>query len=245
MDSRTCRACQSPVGKGKYYCPGCFRSRRSQADRQRKKRNRQVGLYRTAACVTCSASIKPNKTGQCWACTTKRTVATCPHCGCEFWPWANGASHARLFCSRTCAPAGRRTPEFVRAERVAREAALKKVCAWCEQPFVATTTMQRFCCRSHQNIAKSKRRKALLRDVGGEAPSIGAIYQRDRGICQLCWTRVSRAYTWPDGRVPSRDHIVPLSLGGRDEAANIQLAHLGCNIAKRERACGSQLRLIG
>jgi 5-methylcytosine-specific restriction endonuclease McrA len=45
---------------------------------------------------------------------------------------------------------------------------------------------------------------------------------------------------------PSLDHIVPLSLGGSpDSPANLQLTHLRCNLAKRDRPAGEQLRLIG
>jgi 5-methylcytosine-specific restriction endonuclease McrA len=43
----------------------------------------------------------------------------------------------------------------------------------------------------------------------------------------------------------SIDHIVPLSLGGHNTKANVQLAHLGCNISKGNRGGGEQLRLIG
>ena len=50
---------------------------------------------------------------------------------------------------------------------------------------------------------------------------------------------------WPDPEAASVDHIVPLSLGGDDTKANIQLAHFGCNCRKRNRGGGEQLRLIG
>lgn len=120
-------------------------------------------------------------------------------------------------------------PRPKRRERIERE------CAWCHVAFIAVTPTQKFCSRPHQNIAKSKRRKARLRDVGGELPSVWTIYERDRGRCALCRRKVGRSYRWPDQRTASLDHVVPLSKGGRDEPSNVQLAHLGCNIRKQAR----------
>lgn len=54
--------------------------------------------------------------------------------------------------------------------------------------------------------------------------------------CQLCGHAVQFDDPWPLPTSPSVDHIVPLSLGGRNVADNCQLAHLGCNIAKGNRA---------
>jgi 5-methylcytosine-specific restriction endonuclease McrA len=39
--------------------------------------------------------------------------------------------------------------------------------------------------------------------------------------------------------------ILPIHVGGLHTAANVQLAHYGCNSAKRDRAQGEQLRLLG
>ena len=64
-----------------------------------------------------------------------------------------------------------------------------------------------------------------------------AIYERDRGICQLCKKPVAQAKM-------SLDHIIPLSRGGGHTPDNLQLTHLTCNL--RKNATGrlpSQIRL--
>lgn len=131
-------------------------------------------------------------------------------------------------------------------DREQREALLYKICAECGEAFKAKTKPQRFCREHCNNIAKKRRRQ--VRKRGGKnvrVPSLGEIYKRDRGICQLCKKRVGRrTYKWPHSRYPSLDHIVPISKGGPDDASNIQLAHLGCNKRKQSKKCGSQRRLF-
>lgn len=41
------------------------------------------------------------------------------------------------------------------------------------------------------------------------------------------------------------DHVVPLTEGGDDTCANVQLAHRGCNARKSNRGGRQQLRLLG
>lgn len=43
----------------------------------------------------------------------------------------------------------------------------------------------------------------------------------------------------------SIDHVIPLSVGGDNTRANVQLAHRRCNTAKNNRGGGEQLRLVG
>ncbi len=55
-----------------------------------------------------------------------------------------------------------------------------------------------------------------------------AIFERDGGICGICRTPVPKAEM-------SIDHIVAISKGGPNLPGNVQLAHLRCNKAKRDR----------
>jgi 5-methylcytosine-specific restriction endonuclease McrA len=48
------------------------------------------------------------------------------------------------------------------------------------------------------------------------------IFERDERVCHLCDRTVEREEA-------SRDHVIPRSLGGRTNAANIKLAHRKCN----------------
>jgi 5-methylcytosine-specific restriction endonuclease McrA len=72
--------------------------------------------------------------------------------------------------------------------------------------------------RRRQNDTKNK--KAQLK----------RIYERDRGICQLCFQPVNKE-DW------SRDHIKDFALCTQEEArddANVQLAHEICNNLKHQ-----------
>lgn len=68
-------------------------------------------------------------------------------------------------------------------------------------------------------------KRKIQRQTWG-VPIILTIWDRDKGICQLCRTAV-------DPKDYSIDHIVPLAAGGRDDLSNLQLAHRVCNSEKR------------
>jgi 5-methylcytosine-specific restriction endonuclease McrA len=98
------------------------------------------------------------------------------------------------------------------------------------------------CRRQATNRRKHLRRRGLR---GAETISLLAIHRRDCGLCGLCRRPVGLRFTPPHPRAATLDHIVPLIAGGAHEARNVQLAHYGCNSAKRDRARGEQLRLLG
>jgi 5-methylcytosine-specific restriction endonuclease McrA len=50
------------------------------------------------------------------------------------------------------------------------------------------------------------------------------VFERDKGICQICKTEVIGKY--------ELDHIIPVSKGGQHLYSNIQLAHVSCNRKK-------------
>jgi hypothetical protein len=74
------------------------------------------------------------------------------------------------------------------------------------------------------------------------------IFERDGWRCQVpgCKKReIRRDLKYPDPRFPSIDHIVPLSLGGDDTAANKRASHLRCNVARGNQMDCEQLPLFG
>lgn len=83
----------------------------------------------------------------------------------------------------------------------------------------------------------AKRRRAMKLSQGGDTEAIESlvVMLRDRWTCGICGTRVLKSRQWPDRLSPSVDHIVPLALGGTHSYANVQAAHLGCNMAKGGR----------
>jgi 5-methylcytosine-specific restriction endonuclease McrA len=71
------------------------------------------------------------------------------------------------------------------------------------------------------------------------------ILDRDHWTCGICRKRIGRKFRSPHPRSASIDHIMPLSEGGDDTAANKRAAHLGCNIRRSNRGGNEQLALIG
>lgn len=68
-----------------------------------------------------------------------------------------------------------------------------------------------------------------------EAYTLSEIAIRDESTCGICGDLVDLELSFPDVMSASIDHVIPLSRGGDDTKANVQLAHFGCNCAKGAR----------
>lgn len=169
----------------------------------------------------------------------RRVARICPTCGETF---ASAKDIRQRFCSAQC-----------------RELSYRKYrpgdtvpCMDCGQPIVLESTIGgwrfgRRCpdCRRVHNTDKCRTRGARRREPDAEDVTLAYLYERDRGRCGLCGGKVSLARRHPDPLSASADHVVPVSLGGSHTRANLQLAHLACNVRKNARAVGEQLRLVG
>lgn len=91
---------------------------------------------------------------------------------------------------------------------------------------------------------KNRRRRALKKGLKSEPYTLGEIAARDKHRCQLCRRPVNMTLKAPHRRSPTIDHIIPISDGGDDIRANVQLAHFGCNSSKGARG-SQQLALVG
>lgn len=91
---------------------------------------------------------------------------------------------------------------------------------------------------------KCRRRRAAKRGGASELYTLAEIAERDRFMCQLCGKRVAMKQGVPHPNAPTIDHVVPVSEGGDDTRANVQLAHFRCNSVKGPRG-SQQLALIG
>jgi 5-methylcytosine-specific restriction endonuclease McrA len=120
-----------------------------------------------------------------------------------------------------------------------------KRCPNCLLEFPTRNAGQVYWPKACARQAKSRAKHARRRGLAKAHLSLWSIYARDRGRCGLCCGPVGRRFTPPHPRSATLDHIVPVVAGGVHEARNLQLAHFGCNSAKRERPCASQLRLLG
>lgn len=168
---------------------------------------------------------------------------------------------------------GRRTlpePMCHPCRRDARPAAPTN-CAYCARPFIPKWTGRRWppCCtrrcmqrlrvgtpltddydpdvvptRRDRDLAKSRRRRlrhALTWDGVGDVQ----ILERDGWRCDICKHKIRTALTYPHPKSRSIDHVVPLSEGGDDTAANKRAAHLDCNMSRGAGGGHEQLALIG
>lgn len=83
--------------------------------------------------------------------------------------------------------------------------------------------------------AAGVRRKRMLACAVQEPYLRADIFERDGWVCRICDEAIDPQLSWPDSWAASIDHIVPVSLGGDDTPANVQAAHLTCNIRKHNR----------
>ena len=86
--------------------------------------------------------------------------------------------------------------------------------------------------RGKANWKNVNKRRMRLRSALVEVFDRSEIFERDAWVCQLCMELTDRSAIWPDPLMPSLDHIIPVSRGGKHSRANAQTSHLGCNIRK-------------
>jgi len=141
--------------------------------------------------------------------------------------------------------------EYSRAFYVANLAKPRRdaVCEECGVDFSTARRDQRFCSdrcghRHHRRLTDHVRRAKKVGASTASSVSLEVIRERDGNRCGICGRRVGRK-SHPHPESPSLDHIVPLGAGGAHEAANLQLAHLSCNLRKGARGGGEQLMLYG
>lgn len=202
-------------------------------------------------CTICNApAVKPGR-----RCTTHRFKRTCQACGTQYFGKGHTCqlrtcSHCgtqwigrkRKYCTREC-----------RAEHD-RLALLKPKVRWhcdvCDELVTRDSGPVGMYCKKHKHWndsrrANAQRRRALISDPTAEVIKPTSIYQRDRWKCGLCGLPVDKRLTHPHPRSASLDHITPLARGGTHTKANVQCAHLDCNLRKGSRESEQQLLLIG
>ena len=160
-------------------------------------------------------------------------------------------------CSKRC--------DDIRRGKVRAEPLPDATCATCGTAFPAKRIDARYCssgCREKGRRARARtkrkrpytdadrdryhRKRARKKQAAtGQPVRRDEIAARDKYRCGVCRKRVNMKLQWPHPMSPSLDHIVPLSLGGPHDPANVRLAHLVCNTARGNRGGGEQLALVG
>ncbi len=179
-----------------------------------------------------------------------RTTRKCDQCDTSMEVTARRAAELKVFCSRACKDV------FRKAEQSAALHAAKppRVCVWCGDPLDQRMRKDAKFCSADCNSRAHRTTRKFRRRLGKDAPlrprtepliNFAEIAERDHWRCGLCGGAVSKNREYPDPLAASIDHVIPLSQGGDNESVNLQLTHLRCNLSKRDRPWGEQLRLIG
>lgn len=161
----------------------------------------------------------------------------CMVCGSSF-EWVKAGSPPRKTCSDAC-----RHAAFVAGHNGTGK------CLSCGIAFTSLGPRKRCepCAarrKAEQYAEKCRRRRVLKRGGIAEPYTLAEIAQRDHHRCQLCRRKVDMALKVPHLKAPTVDHVIPVSEGGDDVRANVQLAHFGCNVSKGARG-SQQLALVG
>lgn len=88
-----------------------------------------------------------------------------------------------------------------------------------------------------------KRKRA--RTAHSNEITVQSLYRRDNGICWICGGKCDITADGNDNNYPSVDHIIPVSLGGKDEWDNVRLAHRICNSLRGNSPVETFPRLAG
>jgi 5-methylcytosine-specific restriction endonuclease McrA len=169
---------------------------------------------------------------------------TCTWCGSSYTP--TQLKGAAAYCSSRCKNDDRKAN--AKAERL--ESKPERACVHCGTAMPPETRVDAtFCSKECNSAAHNVTRKMAKR--AGRPRRDGALVERayladrDGHRCGLCGDPLDLAVKHPDPAYASIDHVVPLAQGGGNDLANLQLAHLRCNLSKRDRPRGEQLRLVG
>ena len=168
----------------------------------------------------------------------------CAACGVEFVPRFERPK--TRFCSRDCKDIAKRERE----QLLRLLGKPDRSCFHCGKSMSRSMRVDAAFCSEACNSAAHQATRVLAKRTGEARPkrllSRAKIAERCNWMCGLCGKRVDPTKRHPDPGYGSIDHIVPLAAGGSNKVSNLQLAHLRCNLKKRQftlRSTGDQLPL--
>jgi ribosomal protein S27AE len=148
----------------------------------------------------------------------------CPQCGTSFV-----AAHGQQkFCAVPCYQAHHRTAHGPRPLE----------CVLCHEPFESRQPNARYCSNQCRGKADKKRPSEYARRRNKEKvrrlrPLVLARYGM---TCYLCAGPILYGTDSVHPLALTMDHLMPVSMGGRDTVDNLRPAHRACNEDKGERA---------
>lgn len=97
-------------------------------------------------------------------------------------------------------------------------------------------------CRKVTEAAKNRRKNSKRKGARiGQRYTLADVVARDGNRCHLCGKVVNLRLSGTDRLGPTVDHLVPIAAGGKDELANVRLAHRSCNCG---RGVGGDVQLL-
>lgn len=167
------------------------------------------------------------------------TPRPCSWCGLVYAP-------KQRCISKYCSPLCKNSSRNAAAARARLLSKPSRKCPHCaaslpSEKFITAAFCSVKCSDAAHGVTRKMRKRGS--DPGLGLISRAEIAERDGWRCGLCRRKVDRAKLWPDPMCASIDHVLPLARGGDNSAANLQLAHLRCNLSKRAGG-QDQLRLF-
>jgi hypothetical protein len=265
-----CPVCGSPLkvgsrGRRRIYCS---------ANCQQKAMRDRVNALRRRVCEQCGGVVdghgaKKFCSHDCYLRATREKRRPAPatgcragdHGACELDEHHGACSECgrTVRVTRTSAPPGRRRCRECRAANPKNPRRLpfapqEAACPTCAAKFTQQRYGQKYCrveCRPPRpgtrtagRVAASRRRRLRVATTW-DGVTDAEILERDRWMCGICRKRIGKTFQYPHTRSASIDHVVPLSQGGDDTAANKRAAHLSCNVQRSNRGGNEQLALVG
>lgn len=210
-----------------------------------RSRSPYISPSRRGSCSDCGCVIQLSKTSaavpRCARCRSTffeslrgERPTRCAACGVAFESRSSRNSWTRA-CSKSCSTRLQMLddPERFRAVRDAGN-----VSRW---GIARRSELEQKAAYERKNRARRARRVG----TASEPYTTAEIAERDGFRCGICRRKVRMGFAWPHPSSPSIDHIVPLSKGGEDTRANVQLAHLRCNLKAGASFEYAQQLLIG
>jgi len=229
--------CEIPECGKKHFTAGMCSAHYTRLKRTGSATTRKLGevIGGKRVCATCGVDtplglMSPSKPSYCRVCVNTAAVArkmyrpvpkvtrSCTICAESFM----GDKRNTKCCGAKCLAEYKRLQDIEMSKRMPRDIANARNRAWYEaNKDTAFAAKARY---------RARKIAAHVEDVRREI-----VFERDGFRCLICTEPLRMDVKAPHPLTPSIDHIVPLSRGGAHSYANIQSAHLACNVAKGAR----------
>ena len=198
-----------------YCCPECQKADQRKKSAERKAKRIKEPYHKV--CQWCGADFETTKGQQKYCCKECLYEANKKQHRDE---WKK-AYIPRVFRCKECGI------EFVTECGFPRSVFCSDICA-----NIYMRKQEHKTARHQAFTAECKRKRDRIVGSSKETVEYEKVYERDKGVCQICGLPVSADKFIDESWGGSIDHVIPLSMGGEHTIDNCQLAHRICNSLK-------------